>query len=51
MSSKYSQKPLDHAKKYSTDVLKTASKRTIQKVTEVTGGLIGNKIADKVTKA
>ena len=32
-----------------TDALKTASKRTIQKRTEATGDLIGNKIADKIT--
>ena len=28
---------------------KTASKRAIQKTAEATGGLIGNKIADKIT--
>ena len=32
-----------------TDAIKTASKRTIQKRTEATGDLIGNKIADKIT--
>ena len=31
LSSKYSQKLLDSAKKYTTDVIKTASKRAIQK--------------------
>ena len=31
VSSKYSQKLLDHAKQSATDALKTASKRTIQK--------------------
>ena len=31
LSSKYSQKPFDHAKKSATDVLKTSSKRVIQK--------------------
>ena len=28
---------------------KTASKRLVQKTAEPTGGLIGNKIADKIT--
>ena len=32
-----------------TDAIKTASKRTIQKRTEATDDLIGNKIADKIT--
>ena len=44
------QKLLDHAKKSATDALKTSSKRVIQKTEEVTGDLIGNKIADKITK-
>ena len=48
--SKYSQKPLDHGKQSATDALKTVSKRVIQKTAETTGHLIGNKIADKVTK-
>ena len=43
-------KLLDHAKQYTTDLFKTSSKRVIQKTTEVTGDLIGNKIADKTTK-
>ena len=50
LSSKYSQKPIDHAKQSATDALKTASKRAIQKTTEATGYLIGNKIADRITK-
>ena len=49
LSNKYSQKPLDSAKKSTTDAIKTASERAIQKTAEATGGLIGNKIADKVT--
>ena len=49
LSNKYSQKPLDSAKKSTTDPIKTASKRAIQKVAEATGNLIGNKIADKIT--
>ena len=34
-------------KKSTTDAIKTASKRAIQKTAEATGDLIGNKIADK----
>ena len=49
LSNKYGQKPLDSAKKSTTDAIKTASKRAIQKTAEVTGDLIGNKIADKIT--
>ena len=37
LSSKYSQKILDHGKQYATDVLKTASKRAIQKTAKATG--------------
>ena len=36
-------------KKSTTDAIKTASKRAIQKRAEETGDLIGNKIADKIT--
>ena len=35
VSSKYGQKPLDHAKQSATDALKTASKRAIQKTAKV----------------
>ena len=49
LSNKYSQKLIDTARKSATDPLKTASKRAIQKTAEVTGDLIGNKIADKIT--
>ena len=49
LSNKYGQKPLDSAKKSTTDAIKTASKRAIQKTAEATGDLIGNKIADKIT--
>ena len=44
VSSKYSEKLLDHA----ADTFKTASKRAIQKTAETTGDLIGNNIADKI---
>ena len=49
LSNKYSQKPLDSAKTSTTDAIKTASKRAIQKTTEAIGDLIGNKIADKIS--
>ena len=49
LSNKYSQKLLDTAKKSTTDAIKTASKRAIQKTAEATGDLIGNKIDDKIT--
>ena len=38
-------------KKSTTDAIKTASKRAIQKTAEATGDLIGNKIPDKITSA
>ena len=41
---------LDHAKKSATDALKTASKIAIQKAEETTSDLIGNKIANRITK-
>ena len=53
LSSKYSpvvltvhQKRLHHPKQSTTEVLKTASKRAIQKTAEATGDLIGNKICN-----
>ena len=49
LSNKCGQKLLDSAEKSSTDTIKTASKRSIQKTAEATGDLIGNKIADKIT--
>ena len=48
LSNTYGQKLLDSAKKFTTDAIKTASKRAIQKTAEATGDLIGNKIADKI---
>ena len=48
LSNKHSQKFFDSAKKSTTDAIKTASKRAIQKPEEATGDLIGNKIADKI---
>ena len=49
LNNKYGQKPIDSAKKYTTDAIKTASKRAAQKTEEATGDLIGNKIADDIT--
>ena len=49
LSNKYGQKLIDSAKKSTTDAIKTASKRAIQKTPEGTGDLIGNKIANKIT--
>ena len=49
VSNKLGQKLLDCAKKSTTDAIKPASKKTIQKAAEATGDLIGNKIADKIT--
>ena len=48
MSNKYGQKRFDTAKKSTTDAIKTAFKRAIQKTEEATTDLIGNKIADKI---
>ena len=50
LSSKYRQKLLNHAEWSATDALKTTSKRVIQKTVEATGDLIGNTIADRITK-
>ena len=49
LSNKYSQKLIDAAKTSTTDVVKTASKKAIQKTAEATGDLIGNKVAVKIT--
>ena len=48
LSNKYGQKLLDSAKKSTTDVIKTASKRAFQKTAEATVDLIGHKLADKI---
>ena len=48
LSNKHGQKLLDSAKKSTTDAIKTASKRAIQKTAEATGDLIDNKHADKI---
>ena len=51
LSNKHGQKLLDSAKKSTTDVIRPASKRAIQKTVEATGDLIGHKVADKITNA
>ena len=50
VSSEYSQTLLDRAKQCTTDALKTTSKRVIQKTAEATDDLIGNIIANRITK-
>ena len=50
LSSKYSQKFLDNAKQFAAEALKTSSKIAIQETAEASGDLIGNKIADRITK-
>ena len=40
---------MDTATKSGMDAAKTTSKRVVQKTAEVTGDLIGNQIADKIT--
>ena len=50
LSSKYRQKLLDYAKYSAADAIKTSSKREILKTVEATGDLIGNKIANRITK-
>ena len=48
--SKYSQALLDHAKQSTANRHKTTSKKVTQKTAEATGHLIGNKIANGITK-
>ena len=48
LSNKCSQKLIDSVQKSTTDAIKTASKRAIQKIGEAAGDLTGNKIADKI---
>ena len=49
LSNKYGQKLFESPKNSTTDVIKTASKRAIQKTAETARNLIGNKTADKIT--
>ena len=48
LSNKCGQKLLHSAKKSTTGAIKTDSKRAIQETAEITGDLIGKKIADKI---
>ena len=50
LSGKYSAEKLLDSAKIITCAFKTASKRPIQKTAEATDGLLGNKIADKITR-
>ena len=50
MSGKYSQNLPDHAKQSATNAFKTASRREIKTGAKATGDLIGNTIANKITK-
>ena len=45
---KYRKKVIDSAKKSTTDAIKTASNRAVQRTAEAAGDLIGNKIAEKI---
>ena len=51
LSGIYSQKLPGHTKQSATDALKKASKKVIQIAAEATCHLIGNKIANRITKA
>ena len=46
---KYGKKLMNNATKLGIDAAKTTSKRVVQKTEEVTGDLIGNEIAGKIT--
>ena len=50
LNGKSSPKLHDHAKESATDAFKTTSKKAIQKLAKATGNLIGNKIANRITK-
>ena len=51
LSGEYSQKLPDHAKQPATDAFKPAPNRAIQKTADTAGDFIGNKTANKITKA
>ena len=50
LSGKYSPELIDHARQSTSDAFKTAPKRAIQKTAVAAVDLIGNKIADIITK-
>ena len=41
---------IDNAERSATNAFRTSSKRVIQKTAEASGGLIGNKIINRITK-
>ena len=49
LNNKYIYKPLDSTEKSTTGVIKTASKKAIEKKAAATGDFIDNKIANKIT--
>ena len=51
MKKKYGKKILDNSLSTGKDFAKIAGKKVLTKSTEATGGLIGNKIADRITKS
>ena len=51
MSNKYGRKILDKSMDAGKDFAKTAGKKVLTKSAEATGDLIGNKIADRITKS
>ena len=51
MSNKYSRKILNNSMDAGKDFAKIAGKKVLTKSAEATGDLIGNKIADKITKS
>ena len=50
VSCKFSQKRIDHAKRFTINEVKATSKREIQKTAVVTNDSIGNKIVDKIKR-
>ena len=51
MKNKYGQKILDNSLSAGKDFAKKAGKKVLTKSAEATGDLIGNKIADRITKS
>ena len=51
MSNKYSRKILDKSIDTGKDIAKIASKKVLTKSAEATGEMIGNKIADRITRS
>ena len=51
MKNKYGKKILDNSLSAGKDFVKIAGKKVLTKSAEATGDLIGNKIADKITKS